>query len=104
MNRRLFNYIHLKENEENTILPSYLNDSILLNYYYKEDYVSQVAYLTYMNFGKDYDINNILIKKDNELVPLEEFSPIVKGFLHSGTKKETRIFYGIKDNGVKRYV
>ena len=104
MNRRLFNYIHLKEGEENTILPSYLNDSILLNYYYKEDYVSQVAYLTYMNFGKDYDINNILIKKDNELVPLEEFSPIVKGFLHSGTKKETRIFYGIKDNGVKRYV
>ena len=104
MNRRLFSYIHLKQGEKNNIINSYKNDAELFDYYYKEDYVSQVAYLTYLNYGSDFDINNILIKKDNELVPLEEFSPIVKGLLHSGTKKETRIFYGIKDNGVKKYV
>jgi hypothetical protein len=76
----------------------------LLEYYYKEDYVSQVTYLTYLNYGKDYDINNILILDDGKLTPLEEYSPIVKGLLHSGTKKEKRIFYGIKGNGVKSYV
>ncbi len=104
MNRRLFSYIHLKENEENNIIDFYKSDEVLFGYYYKEDYVSQVAYLTYLNYDNEFDINNILIKKDNELVPLEEFSPIVKGLLHSGTKKETRIFYGIKNNGVKSYV
>lgn len=104
MNRRLFKYIHLKEKEENTIIKNYLNDKVLLDYYYKEDYVSQVTYLTYLNYGKDFDINNILILSDGKLIPLEEFSPIVKGLLHSGTKKETRIFYGVMGNGEKKYV
>lgn len=104
MNRRLFKYIHLKSDEENNIIENYINDDKLLKYYYKEDYVSQVAYLTYLNDEKDFGINNILILSDNKLVPLEEFSPIVKGLLHSGTKKEKRIFYGVKGNGVKEYV
>lgn len=104
MNRRLFKYEHLKANEKNYILNKYKNDQELLDYYYKEDYVSQVTYLTYLNYGKDFDINNILIFSDDKLIPLEVFSPIVKGLLHSGTKKETRIFYGIKGSGVKEYV
>ena len=75
-----------------------------LKYYYKEDYVSQVTYLTYLNNEEDFDINNILILSEGNLVPLEEYSPIVKGLLHSGAKKETRIFYGVKNGGVKKYV
>ena len=104
MNRRLFKYIHLEENEENQILKQYQTDTKLLEYYYKEDYVSQVTYLTYMNNGEDFDINNILILSENNLIPLEEFSPIVKGLLHSGIKREKRVFYGIIGNGVKKYV
>ena len=104
MNRRLFSYVHLKADEMNLVLNEYKKDKELLEYYYKEDYVSQVAYLTYLNYGKDFDVNNILILSDNKLIPLEEYSPIVKGLLHSGTKKETRIFYGLKNNGVKSYV
>ena len=103
MNRRLFEYIHLKPNEENTIISNY-KDEEMLKYYYKEDYVSQVTYLTYLNYGADFDINNVLILSEGKLIPLEEYSPIVKGLLHSGTKKETRIFFGKKENGVKRYV
>ena len=103
MNRRLFKYMHLKPNEENIIISKYDTEE-LLQYYYKEDYVSQVTYLTYLNYGKDYDINNILILSEDKLIPLEEYSPIVKGLLHSGTKKETRIFYGESGNGVKKYV
>lgn len=104
MNRRLFKYVHLKENEENTIIPEYKNDKILSEYYYKEDRVSQVAYLTYLNYGKDFDINNVMILSENKLIPLEEFSPIIKGLLQSGSKKETRIFYGRVGNGEKKYV
>ena len=104
MNRRLFKYIHLKDGEENKIISEYKNDETLLEYYYKEDYVSQVTYLTYLNDKEDFDINNILILSDGKLIPLEEFSPIVKGLLHSGMKKESRVFYGLMGNGVKRYV
>ena len=104
MNRRLFKYIHLKSDEENLIINEYENDDVLYQYYYKEDYVSQVAYLTYLNYGKDFDINNIMILSDNKLIPLEEYSPIVKGLLHSGAKKETRIFYGVLGSGVKKNV
>lgn len=104
MNRRLFKYVHLKSGEENTILNQYQDDANLYEYYYKEDYVSQVTYLTYLNNGEDFDINNILILSDGKLIPLEEYSPIVKGLLHSGTKKETRIFYGLMGSGVKKYV
>ena len=102
MNRRLFKYIHLKPNENNDIISNY-NTEELMNYYYKEDHVSQVAYLTYLNYG-GYDINNILILSDDELVPLEKYSPIVKGLLQSGLKKETRIFFREKGRGVKKYV
>ena len=63
-----------------------------------------MTYLTYLNSGEDFDINNILILSDGKLIPLEEYSPIVKGLLHSGTKKETRIFYGLMGSGVKKYV
>ena len=104
MNRRLFNYIHLKSEEENTILKEYQKDKNLYEYYYKEDRVSQVTYLTYLNTVRDFDINNILIYSDGRLIPLEEYSPIVKGLLHSGTKKEIRIFYGLAGSGVKNYV
>ena len=105
MNRRLFKYKHLKDNEKNDVIDLYSKDDVLLRYYYKEDSVSQTAYLTYLNYGKDFDVNNILIELNgNHLMPLDEFSPIVNGLLHSGYKKETRIFYGIKDSGVKRYV
>jgi HD superfamily phosphohydrolase len=104
MNRRLFKYSHLKTEDNNYILEEYSKNKELLEYYYKEDYVSQVTYLTYLNYGKDFDINNILIFEDDKLIPLEEYSPIVKGLLHSGTKKERRIFYGVKGNGVKSYV
>ena len=104
MNRRLFKYVHLKSEEENIIFNEYKTDEELLKYYYKEDYVSQVTYLTYLNNEEDFDINNILILSDNNLIPLEEYSPIVKGLLHSGAKKETRIFYGFKNGGVKKYV
>ena len=101
MNRRLFKYKHLKDLEENEIIKEYQKDDILYNYYYKEDYVSQVAYLTYLNEEKDIDINNILILSDGKLIPLEEFSPIVKGLIQSGKKKEKRIFYGKIGNGEK---
>lgn len=104
MNRRLFKYIHLKDQEENKIIENYQDNEILYKYYYKEDRVSQVAYLTYLNYGKDYDINNVMILSEGKLVPLEEYSPIIKGLLHSGTKKETRIFYGSFGNGEKKYV
>ena len=104
MNRRLFDYVHLKSGEENPVLKRYETDKNLLEYYYKEDYVSQVTYLTYLNTKEDFDINNILIFSDGNLIPLEEYSPIVKGLLHSGTKKETRIFYGLIGSGVKKYV
>lgn len=103
MNRRLFKYVHLKT-ESNPIKEEYQKDDILYKYYYKEDRVSQVAYLTYLDCAKDYDINNVLVYSEGKLVPLEEFSPIVKGLLNSGTKKETRIFYGVLGNGVKKYV
>ena len=55
-----------------------------MKYYYKEDFVSQTAYLTYLNYGNDFDVNNILIEVNNSyLQPLDEFSPIVKGLLTS---------------------
>ena len=105
MNRRLFKYIHLKDNEDNKIVKDYLKDDELIRYYYKEDSVSQTAYLTYLNYGNDFDVNNILIEVNNcYLQPLDEFSPIVNGLLRSGYKKETRIFYGVKGRGVKEYV
>lgn len=105
MNRRLFKYKHLKEDEFNDVISNYKKNNELFSYYYKEDRVSQVAYLTYLNYGKDIDVNNILILTiDNELLSLDEYSPIVNGFLNSGIKKETRIFYGVKGNGVKKYV
>ena len=104
MNRRLFEYAHLKTDEENNIIKEYKKDNILFEYYYKEDRVSQVAYLTYLDCAKNYDINNVLIYSEGKLIPLEEFSPIVKGLLNSGTKKETRLFYGMLGDGVKKYV
>ena len=104
MNRRLFKYINLKPEEDNYILEDYSEDKKLLDYYYKEDYVSQVTYLTYLNYEKDFDINNILILSDTKLIPLEEYSPIVQGLIQSGTKKEKRVFYGVRGNGVKSYV
>ena len=98
-------YIYIDELELTlTKQKQYQKDIKLLEYYYKEDYVSQVTYLTYMNSGEDFDINNILILSEGNLIPLEEFSPIVKGLLHSGTKKEKRVFYGVIGSGVKKYV
>lgn len=105
MNRRLFRYKHLKDNEYNNVIEDYKKNDILFRYYYKEDFVSQIAYLTYLNLGKDFDVNNILISvNDNYLMSLDEYSPIVKGLIHSGYKQETRIFFGKKDEGVKKYV
>jgi HD superfamily phosphohydrolase len=105
MNRRLFRYKHLKDNEYNNVIEDYKKNDILFRYYYKEDFVSQIAYLTYLNLGKDFDVNNILISvNDSYLMSLDEYSPIVKGLIHSGYKQETRIFFGKKDEGVKKYV
>lgn len=102
MNRKLFKYVTLKtEEEKNTaieISKKYLSSEILSKYYYKEVSVSQVTYLSYMNSSKEDDINNILIlQEDGKLVPLEEYSLIVKGLLESGKNKETKIFYGTFD-------
>jgi HD superfamily phosphohydrolase len=104
MNRRLFKYKHLKDNEENDIINAYKKDDVLFKYYYKEDVVTQTAYLNYLNYGIDTDVNNIFVLKEQELIPLDEFSPIVEGLLHSGFKKEVRIFYGLFNEGVKKYV
>ena len=104
MNRRLFQYKNLRENEENEIIKKYVNDKVLTDYYYKEEKVSQVAYLSYLKDENEIDVNNILIYSNNKLIPLEEYSPIVKGLIQSGLKKETRVFYGMVGKGVKRYV
>jgi HD superfamily phosphohydrolase len=101
MDRKLFKYIHLKEQEENPIIKGYLSDEELMRYYYKEDCVSQVAYLTYLNTKEEVDVNNILILSDENIIPLDEFSPIVKGLLENGSKREKRVFYGKKSGGIK---
>ena len=46
----------------------------------------------------------VIILSDTKLIPLEEYSPIVQGLIHSGIKKEKRVFYGVSGNGVKSYV
>lgn len=102
MNRKLFKYFTLKTEEETNkafeISKKYLSSKILSKYYYKEVSVSQVTYLSYMNSSREDDINNILIlQEDGKLVPLEEYSLIVKGLLESGKNKETKIFYGTFD-------
>ena len=79
----------------------WLSDEELMRYYYKEDCVSQVAYLTYLNTKEEVDVNNILILSDENIVPWDEFSPIVKGLLENGSKREKRVFYGKKSGGIK---
>lgn len=99
MDRRLFSYLHLKnaDTDDKALLikKQYLSSPILYKYYYKEDEISQVTYLNYLNCGSDIDVNNILILLDNgDLQPIDEYSPIVGSLLQSGQKKEKKIFYG----------
>ena len=98
MNRKLFNFLYLRNEEETEqslkIKNEYKNNEILSRYYYKEDIVSQVTYLTYLNSGNDIDVKNILILLDNGLLQsLEQYSPIVKGLLESGQKREKKVFF-----------
>ena len=94
MDRKLFNYVTLKDGEENTIIKNYLGNEELLRYYYKEDWVSQVTYLTFLNTEDEIDVNNILILSDGNIISLDKYSPIVKGLLENGFKREKRIFFG----------
>ena len=66
----------------------------MLRYYYKEDWVSQVTYLTFLNTEDEIDVNNILILSDGNIISLDKYSPIVKGLLENGFKREKRIFFG----------
>lgn len=99
MDRKLFKHynVRFEENDEvaESIFKEYSANDVLIRYYFKEDRVKQVTYLSYMNTGSDTNVNNILIlTEDEQIVPLEEYSPIVAGLIQSGQKSERKIFYG----------
>ena len=99
MDRKLFKHynVRFEGNDEmaESIFKEYRANDVLIRYYFKEDKVKQVTYLSYMNTGNDTNVNNILIlTEDEQIVPLEEYSPIVAGLIKSGQKSERKIFYG----------
>ena len=99
MDRKLFAYHHVRfeENDDfaEKLIAEYNNNEILNKYYFKVDKVKQVTYLSYLNTGNDSNVNNILIlTEDENIVPLEAYSPIVAGLIQSGQKAERKIFYG----------
>lgn len=96
-NRDLFSGIELNLPADENLLDSlrneYCNDEEKKRYYYYEVVVSQVAYL-HVDQSKSYDINDIkILLADDQIVSLEDYSPIIKGLLESGIKKRVRVFY-----------
>lgn len=81
INRKLFKYTSMKNKKE--ILKDYKYD---LEYYYIEDDITKSAY--------DEDDSQILIfTEDSKLMPLLNYSPVVKGFSLGSNKEEKLIFY-----------
>ncbi len=96
MNRHLFKYIDInKEQDQAELLKieeKYKNKENS-RYYYYEISITSSAYLE-TNSSLPLDINEITILLPNgEAMPLEEYSPIIKGLIQTSLKKSTRIFY-----------
>lgn len=99
MDRKLFAYYHIRFNDSDVtadaIVAEYNKNEILKKYYFKIDNVKQATYLSYLSTDKDLNVNNILIlTEDEQILPLEAYSPIVAGLIQSGQKAERKIFYG----------
>lgn len=81
LNRKLFNSASIKEKDR--ILKNYKYDK---EYYFVEDDITKSAY--------DEDDSQIqILTEDNKLMPLLNYSPVVKGFSLGSHKEERLIFY-----------
>lgn len=90
LDRKLFSYESIKEDKEPTI--ERIKSQVSNNpYFYKIDQVSQVTYLL-----NEFDIviNRInILMKTNEIMKLDQVSPIIKGLSVSGIKTDIKVFY-----------
>ena len=90
--RKLLKGVDLEDNLElcDKILKEYSNNKYKKYYFYKIK-ISQTAYLESKN--KD-SLNEIrIIKKDNSITTLEEYSKIISSLIRSGKKKAVRYYY-----------
>lgn len=93
LNRHLFSHETIEENgptKPQLDIMNHFRNNEELKYFYKEEMVSQSAYL---KSKRNLDINDILILKDDKLLKLEDASKIVSGLILSGKKELKNIFY-----------
>ncbi len=87
LNRDLFDYVIVDEKTVKEDIKKRINNK----YFYHEDQISQ---LTYLKDKHDILSNQIFILTSNDQVlPIDEASLIIKGLVESGKKKERRIYY-----------
>jgi len=93
LNRHLFKDMKLKDKkalEFNKKIKEANKDNPYFKYLYKEEEVSQVAYL---NNKRGNQVSEILILDEGKLLPLDKASKVVESLLESGKKTERKIFY-----------
>lgn len=96
MNRRLFKYVDLNtetDGEEIAMIKEKYSTGIYKDYFYHEVSIVSSAYLE-SNHNVQVDINEVrILTPSGDTMPLEEYSPIIKGLISSSLKKSVRIFY-----------
>lgn len=92
--RHLYQYKEINSGSDELYLSNIKEkmDSKYLPYYYIETKVSQKAYLHVES--DTTDINDIIIiTPTNDVLSLEEYSPIIRGLISSATRTSVRVFY-----------
>lgn len=93
--RYLYDYIEIDDTNKNKVkeIEDMYKDNPLKKYYYAKIEVKLVGYLEHTR-RKTIDFNDIkILKKDSSVVSLSLVSPIMNGFIETGKKSITRIFY-----------
>lgn len=94
LKRKLFDYIEVNSNETEK-MANLVYKRNLSEYHYKIDQVTQRTYLI-----EEFDIlasNILILKKNGEVVSLDQVSPIIKGLSTSGIKTDRKLYYLIDE-------
>lgn len=90
LKRELFDYIEVNTNESEKMF-NFVYEPKLSEYHYKIDQVTQRTYLI-----EEFDIlasNILILKANNEVISLDQVSPIIKGLSTSGMKTDRKLYY-----------
>lgn len=93
MNRKIFNYVDYEHNGEmvNEVVSYFENHKNQQKYYYKIDEVKQIIYQYEIYQPLSNEIS--ILKPNGEIVPVSEYSLIVKGLSLDSKKSDVKVFF-----------